>query len=244
MKLIKYSTAAAMLLSLGAAGVSMDAQAVEKTYDTTGSITLEADNTGEQPTDPTDPGKPVTPTEPGTPGTSGPLSIDVATDFNFELGKISTKDEVYKADPTKVIDAEGEEGERPNYVQVTDKRGGQKGWTLSLIQDGQFETGDGDVLEGAQITIKNMETVATPGTTATAPSTAPDTVTLSSTGASTTPILGANVNEGGGTWVSRFGDLETMGESVELLIPGTSVQEAKAYSTDLIWSLSDTPSNS
>lgn len=244
MKLVKYSTAAALLLSLGAAGVSMDAKAAEKTYNTKGSITLEADDSSEQPTDPINPGKPVTPIEPGTPGTSGPLSIDVATDFKFELGKISTTDKTYKANPTKVKDEEGNTVDRPNYVQVTDKRGGQKGWTLSLIQDGQFETNDNETLEGAQITIKNMETVATPGTTATAPSTAPETVTLSSTGASTTPILAAKVNEGGGKWISSFGDLDTMGESVELLIPGTAVQEAKAYSTDLIWSLSDTPSNS
>ncbi|MBQ0138385.1 MAG: WxL domain-containing protein [Kurthia sp.] len=244
MKLVKYSAAAALLLSVGAAGFTLDANAADKTVNTQGKISLEADTSGGQPTDPVDPTKPVKPTDPEGPGTSGPLSIDVATNFNFESGKVSTKDETYKALPTKVETESGAIEERPNYVQVTDKRGGQKGWTLSLVQNGQFKAAtSGNELAGAEITIKNMETVATPGTLATAPSIAPSSVTLSSTGASTNTILAADEDEGGGTWISRFGDLSTMGDSVELKIPGKSVQEADQYTTSLTWTLSETPAN-
>lgn len=244
MKLVKYSAAAALLLSIGAAGFAPEAKAEDKTYDTQGKVTLEIDDSAEQPTDPIDPGKPVTPTDPNKPGTSGPLSIDVATNFNFETGKVSTKDATYKAEPTKVDVGDGKLEDRPNYVQVTDKRGGQKGWTLSLVQNGQFKAkGSQAELDGAEIKIKNIETVATPGTLATAPSTAPETVTLSSTGASTNTILAAAEDEGGGTWISRFGDADTMGESVELTIPGKTVQEADEYTTSLTWTLSETPAN-
>lgn len=244
MKLVKFSAATALLLSLGAAGFAQDASAAEeKTYTTKGQVTLKQDESGEKPVDPTNPGETVDPINPGTPGTSGPLSIDVATDFLFELGKVSTKDEVYKAEAAKVINGDGETVDRPNYVQVTDKRGGQKGWTLSLTQNGQFKTADEQVLEGAQIKIKNIETVGMADSLATAPSYVPATVELDANGSSTKPILAANADEGGGTWIARFGDLDTMAESVELLIPGTSVQEADTYTTDLTWSLSDVPNN-
>lgn len=243
MKLVKYSAAAALLLSLGAAGFTANAaEGDPATYSTEGKIKLAIDESGEQPTDPTDPTKPVEPTDPNKPGTPGPLSIDIATNFNFEDGKVSTKDETYNAKPTK-LKIDGELVDRPNYVQVTDKRGGQKGWTLSLVQNGQFKTEDEEILDGAEISINNMTTIATDGTEATAPSTAPKSITLSSTGASTNTILGAAENEGGGKWISSFGNLDTMDSSVKLKVPGKSVQEAKAYTTSLTWSLADTPSN-
>lgn len=244
MKLIKLSAATALLLSLGAAGFVQEANAEEaegtKTYSTKGTVTLEVDDSGENPVDPTDPEVIIKPEKPGT---SGPLSIDMATDFTFELGKVSTKDEIYKANAAILENTDGDKLDRPNYVQVTDKRGGQKGWTLSLTQNGQFETEDKAVLEGAQIKIKNIETIPMSDTLATAPSFAPETVELDASGASTKPILAAKKDEGGGTWVARFGDLDTMSESVELHIPGKSVQEADTYKTDLTWSLSDVPNN-
>ena len=36
----------------------------------------------------------------------------------------------------------------PNYVQVTDKRGTQEGWTLSAVQNGQFKTAQNEELVG------------------------------------------------------------------------------------------------
>lgn len=239
MNFFKTTAVSALLLSLSVVGLAPDAHA-EETYTTKSKIILKQDTSGETPVDPLNPGETIKPEKPGT---QGPLSIDIATDFEFELGKVSTKDAIYKANPALLTSKADEEVERPHYVQITDKRGGQKGWTLSLTQDGQFQTADEKTLEGAQIKIKNIETVSTPGTAANSPSFAPSIVELDASGASTKPILGANKDEGGGTWIARFGDLETMADSVELHIPGVSVQEADSYTTDLIWSISDIPAN-
>ena len=40
-------------------------------------------------------------------------------------------------------------------MQVTDKRGTQEGWSLSVIQNGQFKTAQSEVLAGASLSISS-----------------------------------------------------------------------------------------
>lgn len=221
----------------------MNGSGQEKSYHTTGKITLIQDISPESPLDPINPDIIVEPQEPSTPGTSGPLSIDVATNFNFEIGKVTTESIIYDAYPTKVKNQVGTIVDRPHYVQVTDKRGGQKGWTLSITQAHQFRTADGHELTGSELKITNIETIGLPGTLAASPSYNAKEIVLHPQKMTNIPVVGAQINEGGGTWIARFGNMKTMGASIQLLVYGTSIQEADTYTTSLIWSLSSIPPN-
>ncbi len=56
-------------------------------------------------------------------------------------------------------------------------------------------------------------------------------------------LLQAQDNEGKGTWIYRFGDGKTAGESVALEVPRGANSEAITYSSTLIWELSTVPGN-
>jgi len=120
---------------LGVTSVHADDTTEPANYTSNGVITFEPDKDPTKPVDPTDPTKPVDPVDPTKPdgpddGTEGPLSIDYASSFNFGTQKIITTDKDYYADIQTFKD--GTTG--PNYVQVTDKRGSQAGWNLSVTQ--------------------------------------------------------------------------------------------------------------
>ncbi|GEK33434.1 WxL domain-containing protein [Kurthia sibirica] len=247
MKVVKYTAAAALLLSLGAGALTANAETKE--YKSTGTLKLIQDTSITPPVDPVNPTDPVIPVDPPGPGTAGPLSIDFASNLDFGEQSISTVTETYHAKPTKVKDSEGETSDRPNYVQVTDKRGGQKGWTLSVKQSGQFATKDnadvedGIELSGAQITLNNGAAVKAETSEATAPTIVKSEIILDAENASASTVMGAKVGEGGGTWINRFGDINNMADSISLKVPGGSLKEAATYNTELVWSIDSTPAN-
>lgn len=232
--------------SLSSEGVS----AATNSVNTTGDVTFKEDTTPVGPVDPTDPDKPIDPTNPVTP-TNGPLSIDYASSFNFGEQKISAKDETYYASFDKVkVNTENTSltGTRPNWVQVTDKRGTNAGWKLQVQQGAQFSTtqnGTSKELKGAQIKIKNGTVATTTDNKATAP-TASTEITLipgtSSQAGAAQDVMTAQSNQGMGTWVDAFGSSTTGNKSISLSIPGVSekVKDAK-YTTQLTWLLNDTP---
>lgn len=210
-------------------------------YQTNGTITFEADDSITPPVDPVNPEKPVTPIDPSKPddkpteGTGGPLSIDFASSFIFGGHKITTETMDYYAGLQTFQDSE----DGPNYIQITDKRGTQAGWSLSVTQNEQFKTNGGDILDGAVLSVSN-------GTTASVTDQiyAPSTVISSHTftPGSTNTLLAAREKEGMGTWIYKFGDNAAEGRTaVKLNVPGKSVKLAQEYSTTLTWSLSNTP---
>ncbi|MCL1949355.1 MAG: WxL domain-containing protein [Turicibacter sp.] len=204
-----------------------------------------------------------TPDENATPGTAGPLSIDWASNFDFGTltiastfedrhaalqvmavnTAVATEDEPNPAPVWEVRDV-------PNFVQVTDSRGTLVGWNLSVRQAGQFATArnaDGTLatgafeLAGAEITIDNIqhdsafdsEGVTVRGTA------------LVLDGTTTAPLMSAAAGYGAGTHILRFGEDEaTALQSVTLSIPDFTTVVAQDYTTDLIWSLANVPSNS
>ena len=126
-----FLTAGILLMSTALLSTTVNAA----TYTSNGAITFEADPNPTKPVDPTDPEKPVDPVDPTdpdgpNPGTAGPLSIDFASSFQFGNQLITSETKDYYAQLQEF--AAGAAG--PNYVQVTDKRGTQEGWSLSVVQ--------------------------------------------------------------------------------------------------------------
>lgn len=266
MKLVKYSAIAVLVASLGATTFSgLQASAFEKgttgsesdyvrTMDSNASLNFVPDNTITPPIDPIDPTNPNPPEpQPPKPGTSGPLSIDYASDFNFGTQEISTETKSYYAKPQTYSDSTV----RPNFVQVSDKRGTNAGWTLVVKQIGQFSnpTAQNKTLDGAQLVLSKGETVSNGA--GTSPSTYA--VTIDPAG-SASKVMSANVNEGTGTWLTLFGGKDALKDvavksptnqvttekrdlGVKLTVPGATQKDAVQYATKLTWELTNVPTN-
>lgn len=194
------------------------------------------------PVDPEEPGEPVDPTdptEPGgegkpNPGTPGPLSIDYASSLTFGEQKITSTDQTYFAAAQKFKGRE----EGPNYVQVTDNRGTDEGWSLQVTQDGQFKTEAGKVLDGAEITFNNAW--VNTASSSKKPSIVKEKYTL--TPGKAENMMSAKAGEGNGTFVLVFGKKDVAAESIELKVPGKTTKYAnQQYSTSFTWTLTDVP---
>lgn len=245
MKSTKIITLSAIILSSVGGFSSVSFAADGGTYDSNAVVKFVPNTDPTNPVDPTNPEEnidPVDPTNPEgkpNPGTNGPLSIDFASSFNFGENKITSQDMIYNAAPQtfKV----GEEG--PNYVQVSDNRGGAKGWALQVEQGGQFKSTSGVELTGAKIQVNNGEMVSASDSIKPAIFKTSFDLTSDGAGAAQNVITAAD-GEGAGTWVYRFGDEATKGESVTLTVPGKTTKVAEEYATKLTWTLIDVPGNS
>jgi len=129
----------------------------------------------------------------------------------------------------------------PNYVQVTDKRGSQAGWNLSVTQNGQLKTTDDDELIGASLSMTDGALISTVDNKY-APELTATNVLIPDQKA---PLMNAEKGKGMGTWLYKFGtDTNTdAAKAVTLSVPGKSVKLAKEYKTTLTWSLENTPAN-
>lgn len=213
--------------------------AVAAEYTSNGAITFGTDNDPTKPVDPTDPEKPVDPvdsTDPTgpNPGTAGPLSIDFASSFQFGNQKITSETMDYYAKLQEFTSSSA----GPNYVQVTDKRGTQEGWSLSVVQQGQFKTAQNEVLEGASLSISSGTAISV-----TDKQYAPTVVEHHTfVPNSEMNLVNAPAGKGMGTWIYRFGaDASEGATAVKLNIPGRSVKLAKEYRTTLTWYLKNVP---
>lgn len=255
-KLIKKSALVLGVMVLGASTTSVFAADVAS-YESNGSVEFIPNTDPTLPTDPENPDpenpvEPIDPTDPTgpNPGTAGPLSLDYASSLDFGKNKITNIDKTYYANAQGF--SGGIAGEhRGNYVQVTDNRGTNAGWSLMLKQEGQFSSTTAKKykeLTGAQISI--ADSVAESISIGVgAPSV--NNLTLNPSGASTV-IMAAEEGDGAGTWVDRFGAAEEMtidgevvqkNKAVTLDIPGATPKEAVKYTTKLTWTLTDVPGN-
>lgn len=199
------------------------------------------ENTGKvDPTDPLnpDPENPVQPKDldEHEEGTAGPLSIDYVSNIRFGEQKTSGKDEVYYAALDKLVDSKGNEVERPNFIQVTDKRGSNAGWHLTVTQNEQFKNGK-ESLKGAVLKLDNGTMSSADG--GESPS-ASQGIALNPGMAS--DVANAKENQGTGTWADRFGKDEAAGKkSISLSVPGKTKKVKGEYKTTLTWTLTDSP---
>jgi len=245
MKKISFILVSATVL--GTALLTTTAHAGEKgaEYNSNGVITYTPSEDQTNPLDPLNPENPVTPKDPTTddgkpePGTTGPLSIDFASSLQFGEQKITSGDETYPAQAQVYTDKDGKEQEGPNYVQVSDNRGTEAGWTLKVKQNGQFKTESDKELTGATITLANGNVVSK---SASANPTGPDTIVL--TPNSETGVMSATAGQGAGTYLMDWGtSADTAKESVTLDVPGSTTKYADSYKTTFTWTLTDVPGN-
>lgn len=264
MKFINLKSAAVLMIlgSMTASGMNAHAQDdYERNYQSGGMVEFVPDTDPTDPVDPTnpDPNNPVEPWDPTTPdhkpnpGTNGPLSIDFASSIDFGKNKITNKDELYYAEPQYLWNEDHSDFEpssaKPNYVQISDKRGTNGGWTLTVKQDAQFknEATLNKELTGSQIKFTQGQAASNSTNIA-----EPKTVDMTLVPGTTAKVMAADQGAGAGTWVDRFGtleDVEINGQTVKknkaitLSVPGTTPKDAVKYETKLIWSLTDVPGN-
>ncbi|MDT1957105.1 WxL domain-containing protein [Carnobacterium divergens] len=209
----------ATLTLLGSFATTTIANADEATKPVTSSadVTIEkGDDT--KPTDPIEP-----PEEPDKPtGQTGDLTIDYVTslDFgSFKLGDNGAKSVKLTAN---------KEREQEPKVQVTDKRGSGKGWTLTVAQTKVFKSAE-HTLIGASLTLPA-------GTTSTSNATSDQAPTTKEVLVNDAPneVMTAAAEQGLGTWVDTFEK-----EATTLEIP--SGNYAGTYQAELTWTLSNAP---
>lgn len=211
-------------------------------------ITFEEDGgTGVGPIDPTDPTNPVDP-DPSDPNpvvpTTGPLRIDYISNIHFGKQKLTGTDKTYFAAYDKVVEKGNASNEItvPSYVQVSDDRGTNTGWTLT-VSNTQFNNGTAD-LDGTVLRLEQPSINSTNLGKAD-PSVVTPQIVLDGNGVASN-VLVAAANEGIGTWTDMFGLAPTNGETenkaVSLEVPGVSqkVKDTK-YTSELTWTLTATP---
>lgn len=251
-----FALSAIALVSLGATSVvgTKNALAVDGgDWTSNGIVTFEVSKDPTSPVDPSTPTNPITPIDPINPGnpipdgTAGPLSIDFASSFNFGKQKITSTTQTYSAVAQEYTDTEKNQKFGPNFVQVTDNRGTEKGWTLLVKQDAQFTSSkDKKILDGAQVYLTN-------GNVVTASDSAKPTAALpdpTANGLLAVPIdeyetiMSATDGQGAGTFLLAWGKDATEGaSSVKLEVPGSTTKYADSYSTTFNWMLTDAPGN-
>ncbi|MFC0362697.1 WxL domain-containing protein [Enterococcus canintestini] len=260
MKNIRFMTVTAITaVSLSLVGGIASQAATTAEYNSNGVVEFIPNPDPTKPVDPTNPDptnpvEPVDPTDPNgpNPGTDGPLSIDYASSLDFGVNKITNSDQVYYARAQQYKDGRSA---TPNYVQISDNRGNNAGWTLKVKQNGQFKASStlNDTLTGS--VVKFVAPTVASNSTAIHPTAASE-ITLNPDG-SESLVMAAKTGEGAGTYVDRWGTVETVKEkdkdgnevdsevtkAITLSVPGSTPKDAVKYSTTLTWSLSDVPAN-
>lgn len=159
---------------------------------------------------------------------SGTLSLSVDnTNLSFGKNTISAADATLGASTTPT-------------VKVSDLRGTNAGWSLTVAQGQQFNTktdASGSALTNAALTVASTKvssdsTVNTKNATLTPGTTTSGTTTNGAAGT----VASALAGDGNG--ISTF----TFGGST-LAVPGATPKLAEGYTTTLTWNLGATPSN-
>jgi len=196
------------------------------------------------PVDPVKPEEKVDPDDkPLITENQGLLSIDFVSQFRFSEQVISVDDAIYYAHSQKLLNEDGQirEENRPNYVQISDRRvqdDSDVGWSLSLVQKEQFQTTYGQELLGARLILSDQQLDT--ATNNLAPTILEEEDLELVPGVKQT-LVSAQKGQGKGTWIYRFGDEDTAGNSVRLVIPAKTMPKATTYTSTLVWELSMVP---
>lgn len=196
---------------------------------------------GVDPRDPLNPDVDVDPdNRPTLPENQGLISIDFISQFDFGHVPIRSSQAYYPALPQKLRNAEGDPagGERPNYVQISDRREESTGWTLSArLDEAGFVSEEGHQLRGVQLLLNNIRMATTSSNT----SSTPTYLESRELNAGRQILAKAEEGQGSGTWIQRFGDGETMDQSVMLEVPVNATPQATSYTGIIHWELSFVP---
>jgi hypothetical protein len=272
MKTIKFASAA--LLTFVAFGAAASASAATVNYGSTGTVGFVAPDIATPPTnpivDPTNPTAPPTvpPTtpQPGNPGANindvGPLTIDYASNFDFGTTNSTASTTVFALpttwgtydSATSTFTPATPAVTSPNFVQVTDNRGTGAGWNLTVTPT-DFADASSNLLQGATVTLKNMNIVSVSQHPADTVATSDVTLTpniesnvllgaaAAGTGTGTNQLqfggTGSVINGTGATVTTPTSDT-TGASSIQLNVPNGAAQ-ATTYTATFTWNLSDTP---
>lgn len=192
----------------------------------------------------------------------GPLVIDYVSDFHFNIEKMSGNNVTYYAKTATVFETQADADANtnpvtvPNYVQVTDDRGTNAGWTLKVKQTKDFATStavaganDGSTLKGTTLKIKNINAFKRASNLGELPTTfATGNQVALSTGDADQIFASAKENEGTGSIALLAGNVKTAtptaDKSISLDVPGNiKKQKDVQYKAELTWTLEDVPSN-
>ena len=196
---------------------------------------------GVDPRDPLNPDVDVDPdNRPTLPENQGLISIDFISQFDFGHVPIRSSQAYYPALPQKLRNAEDDPAgeERPNYVQISDRREESTGWTLSArLDEAGFVSEEGHQLRGVQLLLNNIRMATTSSNT----SSTPTYWESRELNAGRQILAKAEEGQGSGTWIQRFGDGETMDQSVMLEVPVNATPQATSYTGIIHWELSFVP---
>lgn len=194
------------------------------------------------PRDPIAPDIEVNPeNKPDIPEHLGFISIDFISQYSFGDVSISADTKQYKALPQRLSSADGSvTEERPNYVQISDRRAQFTGWELNAtLSAAGFRNDRGEELRGARIILENAVMLTNAANSAIPPTYSESMILDPGVPAL---IAEADANEGSGTWIQRYGDMGTMGDSVKLEVPIGSNPRNMTYQATIEWELSFVPS--
>ncbi|MBO0477546.1 WxL domain-containing protein [Vagococcus sp. DIV0080] len=239
----------------------------EANYDVTGKIAFEKNDGSVKPIDPENPKdntRPINPdgSEPNNPA-GGLLSVDYASSFSFGKQAIENQGVLYGAQPQQFKDSDLTRG---NYVQVSDRRGSNAGWVLSIVQNEQFKTAANEELTGAKLYLGNGS-LNSPSMLEESflPETAPTNLVKQLTATTdkvtgglelipgqSSIIMSADKGKGNGTWTLSYGQTKDNNiglvgnnnpskSSVILSIPSSSNATSSSYESTLTYRLSMVP---
>ncbi|MFS7404398.1 WxL domain-containing protein [Carnobacterium maltaromaticum] len=248
-KLVKVSLVGALLITLS--GGSLLAHAADVPYKSNGITEFLPGNGPREPLYPPDPDpmlpvEPIDPTNPvgePNPGTSGPLTLDYASSWDFGQVKISSKDEKYYPNMISLKDGRSV----LPYVQVSDFRGTNSGWSLFVRQESQFQN---PALTHSELTGAKIFVSSTGWITSSVPNMWNRPYSTNGSlvpGGGNMEVFMAPEGTGGMTWLRTMGvSTEVINgaekaKALELSIPGKTPKDAGKYSTVLTWTLMDVP---
>ncbi|MGX7150244.1 WxL domain-containing protein [Enterococcus ureasiticus] len=214
------------------------------------------------PTKPTEPGKGIDPDGNGS-GGNGTKSFNINWVSNFKFGeiKIGSTNMTAFAAPTTLKWTDGSEPTTglANFLQVTDNRGTNAGWNVS-VEGSAFKELDESSnpttteLKGASITLNDAQIVGDTDGAALAPTAVSVGEDILATGSHT--VLDAGAGKGQGTWAVTWGadtdkttlkmndDKTNATAGVQLSVPVTAQPKAdKSYRSTLTWKLVTAPTN-
>ena len=137
--------------------------------------------------------------------------------FDFGLNAITTQDKTYNTTAGGIL-------------AVTDLRGSNAGWKVTVAQQNQLKTVNNDMLTGASLTLDAGTVTNTNGEDP-----ANTAITLTPDGSSV-EVLKAEAGKGNGISKLTWGT-----DKAKLFVPGSTTKKAAQYTATLEWTLSDSP---
>lgn len=254
MKLLRLATVAALSTTILAGGVTAFAEESRNVI-TDNDVSFTANSEEEVVIQPPITEPEVGPIDPTPRGQTGPLTIAYAPrTFNFGENTISTQNRAYSMIAEEQPLADGS-GTVPyvSFAQIQDTRGTHDGWNLSVSLTDFISEVSGSALTGAQIEFMQPEIVYNQGEgdqtlAPMAHSNQEDSLFLNAGGQSIN-VMTATATQGAGTSSVIWGNQEdlmaqmeedgdVLNHAIKLHVPGSTAQDAAAYTATMTWTLS------